>query len=213
MKSILGLLALALSVACGHESRRAAPDTTSAGTQAMAVGQSDSLPVSGEDACAKKLPSTLIDQLKARFPHHRVPVSSDNEPWAVSSDRRSGGDGCLGIAKGDFDGDGTIDFVVLLSPLADTISPLIVARGDSQTYRLDSLQVSTGPRRIFYVSALAPGRYKRTNILSDDSVALEPGEVAVFESSRPGLVTGALEDGSVAFFYDGRRWVHVWLSD
>src|SRR5882762_5032868 len=186
MKSILGLLALALSVACGHESRRAAPDTTSAGSEAMAVGQSDSLRVSGEDACANKLPSTLIDQLKTRFPHHRVPVSSDNEPWAVSSDRRSGGDGCLGIAKGDFDGDGTIDFAVLLSPSGDTTSPLIVAIGDSQTYRLDSLDVSTGPRRIYYVSALVPGRYQRTEILSDDSVALEAGELAVFDSKRPG---------------------------
>jgi len=26
-------------------------------------------------------------------------------------------------------------------------------------------------------------------------------------------VTGALEDGAVAYFYNGQRWVHVWLSD
>jgi hypothetical protein len=212
MKTGLGLLALSLSVACGRDSGRAVQDSTSAVARPVAVKR-DSLPASSEDACANKLPPNLIDQLKARFPHHRVPVSSDNEAWAVESDRRSGGDGCLGIAKGDFDGDGTIDFAVLLSPSGDTTSPLIVARGDSQAYRLDSLDVSTGPRRIYYVSALVPGRYQRTEILSDDSVALEPGELAVFESKRPGIVTGALEDGAVAYFYNGQRWVHVWLSD
>jgi hypothetical protein len=211
MKTCLGLLALSLSVACGRDSGRAAQDSISAVARPVAMKR-DSSPASSEDACANKLPSSLIDQLKARFPHHRVPVSSDNEAWAVASDRRSGGDGCLGIAKGDFDGDGTIDFAVLLSPAGDTTSPLIVALGDSQTYGLDSLDVSTGPRRIYYVSALVPGRYQRTKTLSD-AVALEPGELAVFESKRPGIVTGALEDGAVAYFYDGHRWVHVWLSD
>ena len=39
LRSGLRLLFLSLSVACGHESRRAGPDSTSAGTQAVAVGQ------------------------------------------------------------------------------------------------------------------------------------------------------------------------------
>lgn len=119
----------------------------------------------------------------------------------------------MGIAEGDFDGDGTTDFAVLLSPSGDTTSPLIVARSQARSYRIDTLRVWTGVRQALYVSTVGPGRHQRTEILTDDSVALEPGEVVAFESKALGLVSGALESGAVAFFYDGKRWVHVWISD
>jgi hypothetical protein len=32
-------------------------------------------------------------------------------------------------------------------------------------------------------------------------------------SRVPGLVAGAIDSSGAAFFYDGKKWVHVWISD
>jgi len=203
---------LSLSVACSDGSQRTTRDTASTVVQTAAREQPDSV-ADETDGCAKKLPPALSAQLQSLFPQHRVPLSSDNPAWAVRMDKRGGGDGCLGIAEGDFDGDGATDFAVLLSPSGDTTSPLIVARSQAQGYRIDTLRVWTGVRQALYVSKVGPSRQERTEILSDNSAALEPGEVVAFESKRPGVIGGVLESAAVVFFYDGKRWVHVWISD
>jgi len=163
------------------------------------------------DACLSKLPARLVQQLKTQFPDHRPPLASDNFPDDIAYYRGRSADGCLGATVADFDGNGSADFAVLLTSSKETTSPLVVARASSGGYTIDTLRIWTGPRAILYVNTLAPGRYERTR--AGDSAPGEPGELRFFNSPRPGIATGAVEGGAVAYFYDGKRWVHVWISD
>ena len=62
-----------------------------------------------------------------------------------------------------------------------------------------------------YADTLEPGKYNRTEAL--DGPVTETGELDSFTSKHQGVVAGAIESSGAAFFFDGRRWVHVWISD
>lgn len=43
--------------------------------------------------------------------------------------------------------------------------------------------------------------------------APEPGRVRRYRATQPGFIAGGIESSGVAYFFDGKRWVHMWLSD
>ena len=61
------------------------------------------------------MPVSLRSALEVRFPSFRVPVVNDNLPFDIEYDKENGGDGCLGVAEGDYNGDGQQDRVLLLT--------------------------------------------------------------------------------------------------
>jgi hypothetical protein len=166
----------------------------------------------GTDPCAVLMPHGLATQLLKRFHGVRLPSYRDSSEIDVQGDKNGGGTGCLLVATGDFDGDGLEDVAVLLPSKKPGGSTILVAarRRPSGGWLIDELRSwGSGPRG-FFVSTVAPGEYTTTEAVQGGS---EPNEVTKFVARNPGVVSGLTEASGVAYFWDGSKWVHVWVSD
>jgi hypothetical protein len=61
------------------------------------------------------------------------------------------------------------------------------------------------------VESVRSGNFERTGAL--DGPIGEPGEVSHVVSKLPGVVSGRVGSSGVAYFFTGKGWVHVWVSD
>lgn len=173
-------------------------------------------PASKTDFCASLMPEDLTSLVLARFPHARLPQSSEWTKDDVDYNIKSGGTGCLGIIRGDFDGDKQNDFAFLLASTkkkGDIL--LMVARHQrGNQWMIEQLRNWTdSPIRRLYIEASRPRHYERAKSL--EGTLSEPGELEKFDSKFAGVVSGNIESSGVAYFFDGKNenWVHVWISD
>lgn len=78
------------------------------------------LALAAEDACAPLIPPALQDQLQKRFSSYRLPRQTDNIAEDIQYAREHSGSACLGVAIGDFDGDGRADYAIGLTAKSGT---------------------------------------------------------------------------------------------
>ena len=81
------------------------------------------------DACEVKVPPPLRKILSLRFPGFRPTRIADQAEDATEYGKHAGGDGCITVALGDFDGDGQKDIALLLShPQPDGVRLVVAGR-------------------------------------------------------------------------------------
>jgi hypothetical protein len=171
--------------------------------------------MAGQDPCLGLLPPALRAQIERSYPAYRQVSTSD---YSAEDLAASTGDdaACPGIASADVNADGVSDYgVVMTAPSGHTL--LIGARsGKAASWTLDELTDlgRDGPSRL-YAEPLEPGDYTDLFASDDapDEFTPEPGRVRHYRSRRPGFIAGGMEASGIAFFFTGRRWVHLWLSD
>jgi hypothetical protein len=170
-----------------------------------------------EDPCDAKLPPSLRALLTTRFPGFRTARLADYLAEDIEEHKKnSNGDPCLGIASTDVDGDGFPDFAFLLAN-GKPHAILVAARHlGGKTWELSVLTDFGGDALGHsYVDTIAPDSYE--DLYASDRAPAdyvdEPGRVRRFKAKYPGFIAGTIEASGVAFFYSGKRWVHLWLSD
>jgi hypothetical protein len=166
-------------------------------------------PVQTQDACAPMLPKDLQLLVARRIPGYRLPKQSDNLPEDIGFHVAHGGNGCLGIATGDFNGDRQKDFAFLVTSDKDVW--LVVAFRQTDGWRVDKVWQAgeASDRTHLYVDVAPPGKYDDIGLAEKP----EPGQVNTFTSKADVVVTGATESTAIAFWKGRKGWVHVWLSD
>lgn len=164
------------------------------------------------DRCASFLPANLRREIEKRFSSYRLPQASDNSPEDQRYSVEHGGSGCLGVATGDLDGNGTPDVALLLAPRDEGKRTFLVVarRSKSKGWRVDRLYEFDAPRGRLFVERLKAGRYKRSEVAEGP---MESGEVVRFQSKRDGLLAGKIESAEVAFFFVKGHWVHVSVAE
>jgi hypothetical protein len=162
------------------------------------------------DSCTAKVPTALATAVATAFPKHRLPLASDNSTEDVGFDIKEGGDGCLRIASGDFDGNGESDFAFILMPRKEGTASLVVALVRKTHFDFKNLREWGSPEHL-YVTRVRPGIYKRTEAL--DGPPSETGEVIETESKLPGIASGSIESSRVVYFLKAGKWIHIWISD
>jgi hypothetical protein len=163
------------------------------------------------DACDDQIPATLQDLIR-QMQSVRAPEVLDNLGPDIESDIRAGGNGCLGVAVADFDGDGADDVLLRLTARVGQGAVIFVALTRlSGTWESAPLSVREDGRSQLYVRAGPPGVYRRARSL-DGSFA--EGEVESFSCPHAVAIFGTIESSAVAYCYIERgRWQHVWMSD
>ena len=166
-------------------------------------------PTPSRDACAFMLPKDLRLLVARQLPGYALPKQSDNLPADIQYQRKQGGNGCLGVAVGDFDGDHRKDRAFLVTSKTDVW--LVVVFNRPEGWQLDKVwQAGDADYRMrLFVDVEPPGKYD--DIGSSDT--LEPGQVDTFTSKSEIVVTGATESSAIAFWKGPKGWVHLWLSD
>ena len=167
-----------------------------------------SLSASATDACRKQLPSSLKAKVAKAFPAFRIPHVTDNLAEDVAWNQEQNGNPCLGVAKADFDGNGTTDWLLGLTAKKGTGSVVLAALSRGKKWQLHELDRWPEGRSRLYVSAEKPGTY-----ISVLEGPLAPGEVNLLVCSRSVAVFGATESSGVAYCYNRGTWRHTWFSD
>ncbi len=164
------------------------------------------------DSCAAAIPDGLRIAVARQFPGYRLPKESDNLPEDIQYNRDHEGGGCLGVAAGDFSGNGRGDFAFLLMSKRDVW--LTVAVRGSSSWQVEKVWNAGKPslRTRLYVDKEPPGKYDDV-IQSESDAAPEPGQVDSFTSKSDVVVTGTIESTEIAFFKGPKGWIHVWISD
>ena len=164
------------------------------------------------DACAASIPEALRILIPGQFPGYRIPQESDYDATDIkfSLDHRS--NACVGVTHGAYYPDGATDYAIILSSTADAQAMLVVASPANSTWRLERVwdweDVTAGS---LYVDTTAPGKYERTEAL--EGPVSKRGEQKRYTSQRQGILAGKIESSVAAFFFDGKGWIHVWISD
>jgi hypothetical protein len=162
------------------------------------------------DRCRPLIERSLAKAQVVSYPDYRLPRSSDQPEYNVSYNRKHGGTGCLGVASGDFDGDGRGDVALLLPAKARSEVLVVVALRRGSTWVLEALRKWEGSAASYYVEALPPGRYES---LFWGEATPESGEVEALQSSNDGVATGQLESTQLSYFRSDGAWTFAWTSD
>lgn len=154
-------------------------------------------------------------QLHDSYPKFRPVKASDYSQESLAYPKAHG-ISCPGIALADVDGNGLFDMALFMTA-ENGHTVLVVAR----RFKTPKWDVSTirdfGMEGVSnsYVEPIAAGRYTdlfESDVAPSDYVP-EPGRVKHFRSRYAGFIAGTMESSGVAYFFAGKRWVHLWLSD
>jgi hypothetical protein len=165
---------------------------------------------SDSDMCRALLPTTIQRALTKHFPGYRLPQLTDSLEEDVKYQRAQGGNGCLLVASGDFDGDGVIDFAVGLVSKRDASAFVVVVRRRGNNWLFSRLMKASTPAIQLYVATAKPDHFMRTR--SSDR-PLQPGERESMVCPHGAVIFGATESSGIAHCYLNGRWPYVWISD
>jgi opacity protein-like surface antigen len=163
------------------------------------------------DACQAQIPNDLRAAVEASFPGYRTPLETDNLLEDVQYSRTHGGNGCLGVAVADFNGDRRKDFLLGLTALEGESGLGVLALATKNGWRFQEIRTFTEDARILqYVETVKPGKYERTEALDGP---LDVGERDPLHCSHWGALVGRTESTGIVYCYVGGRLKYVWVSD
>lgn len=168
-----------------------------------------------QDACRAQLPDALVGELESHHTGFRVPLVSDNLPEDIAVARAAGGNGCLGVASADFDGDGGQDYAVALSGRDGKAGRIVVALHSSRAWRLHQLvDWATGRQRLYVETVDAGVHYRFSGFDAPLSASDRArGERSTMTCKHPGVMLGATESSGIVFCRLDGAWPYVWVSD
>jgi hypothetical protein len=168
------------------------------------------LALAAEDACAPLIPPALQDQLQKRFSSYRLPRQTDNIAEDIQYAREHSGSACLGVAIGDFDGDGRADYAIGLTAKSGTGALIVVVLTRQNQWDIQELDRWPEGRSRLYVAAEPARSYE---MFGDSDAPLEKGGVEKLVCPHSVVVFGATGASGVAYCLTNSAWQHTWISD
>ena len=165
---------------------------------------------SADDSCQAQIPGKLSASLKQKFPMYRTPLVTDNIDEDVEWDVKHGGNGCLGVAKADFDGDNIKDYLLGMTSLSGNGSLVVVALTRKNSWDFHKLHSGEDGRNRLYVGVVKPGYVRRAETLDGP---LESGEKKSIQCKNQGALFGTTESSGVVYCLINGKWSHSWVSD
>jgi hypothetical protein len=154
------------------------------------------------DACRNQIPRALGLALQRQFPKRHLPSVSDSSREDVQSNQTRGGNGCLLVARADFDGDGREDIAIGLPPRAGRAPLVAVALKRDPGWTVSTIRSWVNDIGRLYVDSAPPGIHHRVTSLDvplkqneRESLRCDHAAVALEQPSPQGLPTVTSRDG------------------
>ncbi len=162
------------------------------------------------DPCSELLPKNVHSAITRSYPGYRLVRESDYDAETIASERQyHDGSPCLGVASADVNGDGRKDVAFLLASKRGKTLVVAALTTGNRDWKFWTLDRFSGTPRGYFVNTLDAGRY----VDMYDESGPEPRRLQRYTSRRSGFCAGSIEASEIAYFYTGRRWVHLWLTD
>ena len=162
------------------------------------------------DVCAGLVPAAARLAIEKQYPKFRLPQQSDYNPVDIKDGE--GGVQCLGIAKGNYHRGGGTEYALNITSTSAPHTVLVVAYQSGASWQVELVwDWGSATLGSVYAGTAAAGIYARTETL--DGPANEPDERLRYKADHQGVVAGQIESSGAAFFFNGKRWIHVWVSD
>jgi hypothetical protein len=162
------------------------------------------------DSCGEQLPASLIAAIPKTYPGYRAPLESDNDADDIAYSKAQRGNGCLGVAAGDFDGSRSKQFLLALTSANGQSGLVVVAHAMRDGWRFRRLQDWPGLRNRLFVERVQPGRYIRSDAL-DDPTNRDDWRFITCRHSGAGV--GEPEVSETVYCSINGAWRHVQVSD
>jgi hypothetical protein len=162
------------------------------------------------DVCEQKVPASLTRALNTKFPGFRLPRLGDQDRYGTDFNKHAGGDGCITVAMGDFDGDGQKDIAVLLTSRKSKAARLVVGLRRAASWTIDRLPTWCGTTDRCYVETAKPALFKRAGELDSP---LSSGEREQIKSQTENVLSGTVESTGIVYVYSKGTWQYVRVSD
>jgi len=161
------------------------------------------------DVCDGLVPAAARVAIEKQYPKFRLPHESDYDPVDIKDGE--GGVQCLGIAKGSYHrGDG-VEYALNITSTTAPHTVLVVAYRSGAAWQVELVwDWGSATLGSVYAGTAVAGTYERTETL--DGPVNEPGERLAYKARHDGVMAGQIESSGAAFFFDGKRWLHVWVS-
>ena len=162
------------------------------------------------DVCAGLVPAAARVAIEKQYPKFRLPNEADYNPVDIKDGQ--GGVQCLGIAKGIYHRGGGVEYALNITSTTAPHTVLVVAYRSGATWQVEMVwDWGSATLGSVYAGTASAGMYERTEAL--EGPANEPDERLSYKAQHQGVVAGQIESSGAAFFFDGKRWIHVWVSD
>lgn len=162
------------------------------------------------DVCEGLVPTAARLAIQKQYPKFRLPQESDYNPVDIKDGQ--GGVQCLGIAKGTYHRGGGIEYALNITSTSAPHTVLVVAYQVGTSWQVEMVwDWGSATLGSTYAGTAAAGIYERTEAL--EGPVNEPGELLSYKADHQGVVAGQIESSGAAFFFNGKRWIHVWLAD
>ena len=162
------------------------------------------------DVCDGLVPTAARLAIEKQYPKFRLPHEADYNPGDIKDGQ--GGVQCLGIAKGSYHRGSGVEYALNITSTKAPHTVLVVAYQAGAAWQVELVwDWGSATLGSVYAGTAAAGTYERTEAL--EGPANEPGERLAYKANHDGVVSGQIESSGAAFFFDGKRWIHVWVSD
>src|ERR1700733_12231690 len=148
------------------------------------------------DACRAQLPKSLVLALGRTYPGFDLPLLTDNQQFDIEFNRRHGGLGCLGVATGDFDGNGKPEFALALKARNKPDAVVVVAILDRSDWSFQKIYSSADRNRL-YVAVVPAGSYDNAPNVSGEPTLQRQHEA--LQCPHSGILTGATQAPGIVF--------------
>ena len=162
------------------------------------------------DACSVLVSERLEEAVREKFPGYRIARATDYSLEELHERGEQKATPCPAVAIADADGNGLQDFALFLTAEGKHLLlavALQVRESSWQVSQLEDFGPGTASRN--FVEPLKPANY------TDNAPGFTPGagRVRSFKATSSGFRAGRVEASSMAFFFNGKRWVHLYLSE
>jgi len=163
------------------------------------------------DSCEEQIPRSLANALERAFPGFRKPLEYDNAPEDIAYSKSHGGRGCLGVATGDFTGEGKKDYIIGMTAKKGGGGLAVIVRPRKGGWSFQEIASWGKHRRVSqYVDVVPPGKYDRVESAAG---ALAKDERASLTCAHSGVQIGTIEATGVVYCFVDGQWLHVVVSN
>jgi hypothetical protein len=162
------------------------------------------------DSCQEQIPRTLANAAAAAFPGYRTPLETDNAPDDIQTSQAHGGSACLGVAVGDFTGDGKKQYLLGLTAQTGSAGLAVIALPHRGGWHFQRIRSGSEAARVQqYVRVGEPGKYARAALTKGPP---GPAEGPGLDCPHSVALVGAIDAAGLAYCFEQGQWLHVTVA-